>query len=165
MPECSGMAPERFEPLGYTLLPMALRWTALWLFALALVGGCGPSTSGVATVDASIKQDLLRGVGQIRTTYDRKKLDAELARILASLRRARGSTVRARRARDLAIQGFELTQKGVRSQLDFSENDSGNVAAATRDARTGRPLLYARRESVTRGRGGAQDQIGKLNEH
>jgi len=113
---------------------MTPRWTALWLLALALVGGCGPSTSGVGTADASVKQDLLRGVGQIRTTYDREKLDAELARILASLRRADGSTVTARRARNLAIQGFELTRKGIRSQLDFSENDSGEVAAATRDA-------------------------------
>ena len=38
-------------------------------------------------------------------------------------------------ARRVALMGFELTRKGVRSQIDFSENDSGNVAAATRDAR------------------------------
>jgi hypothetical protein len=144
---------------------MAVRWTALWLLALALVGGCGPSTSGVGTADASIKQDLLRGVGQIRTTYDRKKLDAELARILASLRRARGSTMAARRARDLAIQGFELTQKGVRSQLDFSENDSGEVAAATRDAERA-DRYFTRGANRLRAAGLALGiQIGKLKEH
>lgn len=39
--------------------------------------------------------------------------------------------------------GFELTRKGVGSQIDFSENDSGEVAAATRDAR--RADRYLRR--------------------
>ena len=102
---------------------------------LAVAGGCGSSTSGVGTVDASIGHHLLRGVAQIRATHDRKKLHAELTRVLASLHRDRGSTPAARRARELAIRGFESTLRGVRSQLDFSENDSGEVAAATRDAK------------------------------
>ena len=144
---------------------MAFRWTALWLLALALVGGCGPSASGVGTADASIKQDLLRGVGQIRTPYDRKKLDAELARTLASLRHARGSTVGARRARELAIQGFELTRKGVRSQLDFSENDSGNVAAATRDAELADRYLTRGANRLRAAGLALRIQIGKINEH
>jgi hypothetical protein len=103
------------------------RWPrAPWLLALLLAAGCGTSTSP----DAAIKRDLLRGVAQIRTTHDTKKLYAELGRTLARLRRDRGST----RAKRLAIEGFELTRKGVKSHLDFEENDSGNVAAATRDA-------------------------------
>jgi hypothetical protein len=85
--------------------------------------------------DASIERHLLRGVAQIRTTHDRTKLHAELRRTLANLRRDHGSTAAARRARRLAIEGFESTLRGIRSQLDFVENDSGNVAAATRDAR------------------------------
>ncbi len=140
---------------------MALRWAAFWLLALVLVGGCGSSASG----DASIERDLLRGVGQIRTTHDRKKLHAELAGIVASLHRARGSTVGARRARELAIQGFELTLKGVRSQLDFSENDSGNVSAATRDAvRADRYLTRGANRLRAAGRL-LGIRIGKLNEH
>jgi len=122
-------------PIGRcTLRPMTRHWTAFWLVSLAVAGGCGSSTSGVGTVDASIRHDLLTGVAQIRATHDRKKLYGELTLVLASLHRDRGSTPSARRARALAIQGFEATLRGVRSQLDFSENDSGEVAAATRDA-------------------------------
>jgi hypothetical protein len=144
---------------------MTFRWTALWLLALGLASGCGGSTSDVGSGDASIKHDLLRGVGQIRTTYDRKKLDAELAQTLASLRRVRGSTVGARRARELAIQGFELTREGIRSQLDFSENDSGEVAAATRDAsRADRYLTSGANRLRAAGRA-LGIQIGKLKQH
>ena len=144
---------------------MVRRWTAPWLLALALVGGCGSSTSRVVADDVSIKQELLRGVGQIRALHDRQKLRAELARILARLDRARGSTVGARQARVLAIHGFELTTKGIRSQLDFSENDSGEVAAATRDAeRADRYLTLGANRLRAAGRA-LGIQIGKLNEH
>lgn len=74
-------------------------------------------------------------VSEIRGTHDRKKLHAELVHLLAHLRRAHGTTASARRGREFALRGFEATLKGVRSQLDFSENDSGEVAAATRDAK------------------------------
>ena len=131
-------------------------WTALWLIALVLVGGCGQSTPASRRVDVSIKQDLLRGVRQIRANPDRKKLHAELVRTLARLRRAHGETAGTRRGRELAIQGFEATLKGVRSELDFDENDSGEVAAATRDAARAQSLPHARRESVTRGRASAR---------
>jgi hypothetical protein len=104
---------------------MRRRSGAAWLLSLALAG-CGSS----ASPDAAIKRDLLRGVAQIRTTRDKEKLYAELTGTLARLRRDRGSTP----AKRLAIEGFTLTRKGVRSLLDFEENDSGNVAAATRDA-------------------------------
>ena len=144
---------------------MTLRWTALWLLALVLAGGCGSSTPRVGTADASIERDLLRGVGQIRATHDRKKLHAELVATVASLRRARPSTVSARRARALAIQGFESTLKGVRSELDFSENDSGNVAAATRDA-TRADRYLTRGANRLRAAGQVLGiRIGKLNQH
>jgi hypothetical protein len=106
-----------------------------WLLCLALAAGCGSSISDTAASDAAIKRHLLRGVAQIRTTRDPAKLHAKLAQTLASLRRDHASTAAERRARSLAIAGFEATLKGVRSRLDFVENDSGNVAAATRDAR------------------------------
>jgi hypothetical protein len=98
--------------------------------SVALAAGCGSS----ASPDAAIKRDLRRGVAQIRTTRDKPKLYAGLARTLTSLRRDRAETPATRRAKRLAIEGFELTRKGLRSLLDFEENDSGNVAAATRDA-------------------------------
>jgi hypothetical protein len=76
-----------------------------------------------------------RGVEEIRVTRDRKKLRAQLVELVAHLRRAQGTTASARRGRVLALQGFEATLEGTRSQLDFIENDSGEVAAATRDAK------------------------------
>jgi hypothetical protein len=114
---------------------MIVRWAATGLMALVLGCGCGSSRSGVRTADVSVKQDLLRGVEEIQSTHDRQRLDAQLGRIIASLRGERGSTAVVEQARQMALLGFVLTQKGVRSQIDFSENDSGEVAAATRDAR------------------------------
>ena len=111
------------------------RWMALCLIGLALVSGCGPSAPALGEADVSITQDLLRGVREIRGTHDRKKLHAKLVQLLAHLRRTHGTTASARRGRELALRGFEATLKGIRSQLDFSENDSGEVAAATRDAK------------------------------
>ena len=138
-------------------------WTALCLIGLALVSGCQPSAPALGEADVSIKQDLLRGVGEIRGTRDRKKLHAELVHLLAHLRRAHGTTASARRGREFALRGFEATLKGVRSQLDFSENDSGEVAAATRDAK--RADRYLRRGAYwLRAAGRAFGlRIGELN--
>jgi len=137
--------------------------TALCLIGLALVGGCGPSTPAAERAGLSIKHDLLRGVREIRGTDDRKKLHAQLVLVLAQLRRAHGTTADARRGRKLALQGFEATLKGIRSQLDFSENDSGEVAAATRDAK--RADRYLRRGAIwLRAAGQALGvRIGELN--
>ena len=87
------------------------------------------------TDDASVRRELLRGVAQIRSIHDRRRLQAELRATLARLRRTRGSTARGRRARGLAVDGFESTLKGVESLIAFEENDRGEIAAATRDAK------------------------------
>ena len=50
------------------------------------------------------------------------------------LRRAQASTPRERRAKALAVDGFLMARKGVEYLIAFDENDSGEVAAATRDA-------------------------------
>jgi hypothetical protein len=91
----------------------------------------------VAAGDPAVQRELLRGVAQIRATKPdgRRVLQASLARTLAALRRTRGSTPAGRRAKELAIRGFESTLKGVQSQLDFVDNDRGNIEAATRDAK------------------------------
>jgi hypothetical protein len=108
---------------------------ALCLIGLALASGCGPSAPMLGRADLAIERDLLGGVRDIRGMHDRKRLRAELVRLTAHLRRLHGTTPSARRARELALQGFEATLEGTRSQLDFIENDSGEVAAATRDAK------------------------------
>lgn len=138
-------------------------WIACCLAGLALLAGCRSSTPAGGRADASIQQDLLRGVGQIRTTHDRKKLQAELVQILASLRRAHAGTADTRLARKLALQGFEATVAGIGSQLDFIENDSGEVAAATRDAvRADRYLTRGANRLRAAGRA-LGVQIGDLN--
>jgi hypothetical protein len=103
------------------------------VLAVALAG-CGSSAPERPADDARIRQELIRGVGQIRTVPDRHELNRELALIVAHLGRLRDSTARAGRARVLAIEGFGLTIKGTTHQLYFAEHDSGEVAAATRDA-------------------------------
>ena len=95
--------------------------------ALVLLVGCGSSSSPV-------ERDLRRGEAQIRHTRDAKKLRSELRATLARLRRDDPSGAAEQRARALAIRGFEATLAGVQSRIDFMDNDSGNVAAATRDA-------------------------------
>ena len=97
--------------------------------------------------------------------HDRHKLNAELARIVVRLGRLRGSTVAARQARELAVQGFKSTIAGTKSQLDFSENDSGEVAAATRDAmRADRYLTLGAKRLRAAGQA-LGIQIGTLNQH
>ena len=100
------------------------------LVAVVLLTGCASSSDP----NASIRRDLERGVTQIRTTHDRKQLRAELRRTVARLRRDDASTREDRRGKTLALAGFAATLRGVQSQIDFVDNDSGNVAAATRDA-------------------------------
>jgi hypothetical protein len=130
-------------PRHVRLARARLPWCiALSVIGLVLVSGYPPSAQAVGRADPSIKQDLLRGVRAIRVTRDRNKLHLELVHLVAHLRRAHGTTTSARRGRELALRGFEATLTGIRSQLDFSENDSGEVAAATRDAK--RADLYLR---------------------
>lgn len=114
---------------------VVVHWGAAALMVLVLGCGCGTSRPRVHAADAPIKRDLLRGVDEIRSTIDRKRLHAQLGDIVESLRGEHGSTAEVERAREVALVGFALTRKGVRSQIDFSENDRGEVAAATRDAR------------------------------
>ena len=90
---------------------------------LVVLAGCGSTNS------PSVKDEFARGIEQIRGSHDAKKLHAQLAQTLTRLRRATPAP-----GKRLAIQGFEATLRGIQAQVDFIENDSGNVEAATRDA-------------------------------
>ncbi len=136
---------------------------ALCLIVVALLSGCAPSAPTRERADLLIERDLLRGVREIRQIHDRKKLRAELVQLVAHLRGVHGTTVSARRGRELALQGLEATLEGIKSQLDFSENDSGEVAAATRDAkRAGRYLRRGANRLRAAGRA-IGIRIGELN--
>jgi hypothetical protein len=119
--------------------------------ALVLLAGCGSSSSAV-------ERDLRRGTAQIRSTRDAKKLRVELRGTLARLRRDPALTAAERRAKRLAVAGFVATLSGIVSQIDFYDNDSGNIEAATRDAlradrfraRGARLLAAARRALASR---------------
>ena len=102
--------------------------TAVALTVLVLLAGCGSSKP------ASVEEQFLRGVEQIRGSTSAQKLHEQLVRTVAGLRRQRGATAAARRTR-LAVEGFASTLVGLDAQLDLIENDSGNIEAAIRDAR------------------------------
>jgi hypothetical protein len=133
------------------------------LAGLVLVCGCGFERSGTSTADAAVKQDLLRGVDDIRSTHDRKTLAAQLNRVIARLRSERGSTDAGERARTVALGGFVLTRKGVGSQIAFIDNDRGEVAAATRDARRADRYLGRGADRIRRAGLALGIQIGDLD--
>ena len=113
--------------------------------------------------DASVKATLLRGVAQIRHVRPAEKLDRQLVRTLRSLRRDRASTPAGRRGRRLAIAGFTWTRKGLEAELDFINNDSGNIEAATRDAKWADHYLNGGASRLRAAGRAFGLRIGKLN--
>ena len=103
------------------------------LTTLALLVGCGSAESG-SNANTRLEAIVSQGVVQIEGSKDLEKLRAELFDTVARLRTVHGTTSAARRARALAILGFQATLRGIESRLAFTRNDSGNVEAATRDA-------------------------------
>jgi hypothetical protein len=91
---------------------------------LAVLVGCGSSKS------PSVKEAFVRGVDQIRASHDAKTLRTQLVQTLESLHREPSATP----GRQLALDGFAATLRGVQAQVDLIENDSGNLEAAVRDA-------------------------------
>jgi hypothetical protein len=87
-----------------------------------VLAGCGSSSP--------VKGTFRDGIESIRRTHDAVRLRTELRRTIARLRSERD--VKGRR---LALRGFQSTLRGVEAQIDFHENDRGNIRAATRDAR------------------------------
>jgi hypothetical protein len=84
--------------------------------------------------NASVERDIARGLSEIESIHDRRVLQVRLTRILVALRRDRATSESTRRARALAIRGFTAKLKSIAAEREFTENDSGEVAEATRDA-------------------------------
>jgi hypothetical protein len=98
--------------------------------SLALGAGCGSGNSA----DANVERGIRRGLAQIESVHDRKALQAMLTAVVARLRSETPSSNTKRRARALAIAGFEAKLRSVAADREFYENDSGQVAEATKDA-------------------------------
>jgi hypothetical protein len=137
--------------------------TVMLRLLAACVTAAGLLAGPAAASDTSVKVALLHGVADIRSTHDVRKLDGQLVHVLGRLRSDRGTTAAGRTARALAISGLRWTREGLRARLDFIENDSGNVEAATRDARTADRRLK-RGAALLRSAGRALGvRIGSLN--
>jgi len=97
------------------------------MLALAVVTACG----GAKKADDALRDDVSRAASQVRVSAG----DAELRTSLAALRADRPESPEGRKARRLAIAGLRATLAARASRRAFTQNDSGNVAAATRDAK------------------------------
>jgi hypothetical protein len=84
--------------------------------------------------NATVERDIARGLSDIESIHDRRVLQARLTRLLVDLRRDRATSESTRRARALAIRGFTAKLESIAAEREFAENDSGQVAEATRDA-------------------------------
>ena len=78
-----------------------------------------------------------------------EKLQVELRRQIRRTRDSAVTTPSDRRARPLALRGFEQTLRAVEHRLSFTNNDSGNIDAATKDAISA-DRLFARGASLLR---------------
>jgi hypothetical protein len=96
---------------------------------VALVAGCGGMSA-----DATVEQDIARGLSDIQSVHDRKALQAKLTVLVVKLRRDQATSESTRHARALAIRGFAAKLESIAAEREFDENDSGEVAEATRDA-------------------------------
>ena len=108
---------------------MLARLAALCL-CLAIVAGCGSSKSG----DRAVERELRQGLADIESVHDRKALQAKLRAVVARLRSERPESDGGRRARARALAGFEAKVASLAAEREFYENDSGQVAEATKDA-------------------------------
>jgi hypothetical protein len=114
---------------------MTWRSAVLCVAGLAVSAGCGSVRPALARGDAGVARDLRAGAAALRDVHDEPALRRELLRVLRRLRNERPASSAGRRSRDLAVRAFASALAGVQSRLDFVRNDSGNVAAATHDAR------------------------------
>jgi hypothetical protein len=96
----------------------------LLCLCLVILSGCGSSG------EATLERDIQRGLAQVELVHDRKALQAKLIALVAKLRRDDAGSQSARRARALAIGGFEAKLTSVKAEREFYENDSGQVAEA-----------------------------------
>jgi len=100
---------------------MSARPAAAALTALAVAAGCGGAGD-------DLRAHFERGIADIRTLRG-PDLRASLTATIARIRDDSGP------GRELALQGFAATRRGVQAQIDLQVRDSGRLEGAVRDAR------------------------------
>ena len=91
-------------------------------FAALALAGCGAS-------DSALESHFRQAISQIQTTRDYSALQAKLRRTLVAIEKDSDD----RRAKTLAVQGLRSALRGEAALIEFVENDSGNLPAATVD--------------------------------
>ena len=97
------------------------RIVAAVFVALALAG-CGSS-------DPALETHFRQTISEIQGARDYRALQAKLRRTLAVIEKDRDE----RGAKTLAVQGLRSALRGAAALIEFVENDSGNLPAATVD--------------------------------
>jgi hypothetical protein len=97
------------------------RSAAALVGAITVAAGCGGADDGLRT-------DFRSGIADIRTLRG-IELRASLTATIARIRDDSGP------GRELALQGFAATRRGVQAQIDLQVRDSGRLEGAVRDAR------------------------------
>jgi hypothetical protein len=92
-----------------------------------LLAGCGSSDP--------VKADVVRGIDAIQSEESDEQLRDDLRRTIRRLRADRPRSAADRKAKPIALRGFAACVRGADSRIAFEQNDSGNVEAATRDAK------------------------------
>ena len=91
-------------------------------FAALALAGCGGS-------DSALEAHFRQAISQIEHTPDYRARQAKLRRTLAVIEKDRDE----RGAKTLAVQGLRSALRGDAALIEFVENDSGNLPAATVD--------------------------------
>lgn len=95
--------------------------------AALLLAGCGSTDP--------VKRDVLHGIELMQSKESPRRLRDEAGRTIVRLRADHPRTAADRKAKPLALRALSWWVRSLRARIVFIENDSGNVWAATRDAR------------------------------
>lgn len=96
--------------------------------AALLLAGCGSTDP--------VKADVLHGIELMQSKESPRRLRDQARETITRLQADRPRTAAGRKAKLFALRALSSWRRGLRAQIAFIENDSGNVWAATRDAET-----------------------------
>jgi hypothetical protein len=104
-----------------------LRSASAAALAALLLAGCGSTDP--------VKPDVLHGIELMQSKESPRRLRDKARETIARLQADRPRSADGRKAKRLALRALSSWQRGLRARIAFVENDSGNIWAATRDAK------------------------------